>query len=247
MTAADTHAVRDPELPGKLLAAERDALIPLLRGRPEHDFEVRTCCPGWTVRHVLAHCSAALSRVVESRYEEDVFSPEANDRDIAERSGRSLAEIVDELERGMTDAGPVIAKAGGALDGVGLGEWVHAGDVRDAWGEPGAYAGPQVGPVLDLLAWITRDRGRPALGRPAARPLHRRRRHPRTAARGAPADRDAVRAGGGEGGGARSVRLSLGVVPAVVPVAAPGSGPVDRSRSAGARRRARRLTIGLDL
>jgi uncharacterized protein (TIGR03083 family) len=163
MTAADTHPVRDPELPGKLLAAERDALIPLLRGRPEHDFEVRTCCPGWTVRHVLAHCSAALSRVVESRYEEDVFSPEANDRDIAERSGRSLAEIVDELERGMADAGPVIAKAGGALDGVGLGEWVHAGDVRDAWGEPGAYAGAQVGPALDLLAWITRDRGRPAL------------------------------------------------------------------------------------
>ncbi|WP_405955970.1 maleylpyruvate isomerase family mycothiol-dependent enzyme [Streptomyces phaeochromogenes] len=163
MTAADTQAVRDPELPGKLLAAERDALIPLLRGRPEHDFELRTCCPGWTVRHLLAHCSAALSRVVESRYEEDVFSPAANDRDIAERSGRSLAEIVDELERGMTDAGPVIAKAGGALDGVGFGEWVHAGDVRDAWGEPGAYAGPQVGPALDLLAWITRDRGRPAL------------------------------------------------------------------------------------
>ncbi|MDQ0950653.1 uncharacterized protein (TIGR03083 family) [Streptomyces phaeochromogenes] len=163
MTAADTHPVRDPELPGRLLAAERDALIPLLRGRPEHDFEVRTCCPGWTVRHVLAHCSAALSRVVESRYEEGVFSPEANDRDIAERSGRSLAEILDELERGMTDAGPVIAKAGGALDGVGLGEWVHAGDVRDAWGEPGAYAGAQVGPALDLLAWITRDRGRPAL------------------------------------------------------------------------------------
>jgi uncharacterized protein (TIGR03083 family) len=163
MTAVDAHGVRDPELPGRLLAAERDVLMPLLRGRPEEDFAVRTCCPGWTVRHVLAHCSAALSRVVESRYEEGVFSPEANDRDIAERDGWSVAEVVDELERGMTDAGPVIAKAGGVLDGVALGEWVHAGDVREAWGEPGAYGGAQVGLALDLLAWITRDRGHLAL------------------------------------------------------------------------------------
>ncbi|MEV0223713.1 maleylpyruvate isomerase family mycothiol-dependent enzyme [Streptomyces sp. NPDC050704] len=163
MTAADVHGVRDPELPGRLLAAERDVLIPLLRGRPEEDFAVRTCCPGWTVRHVVAHCSTVLNRVVERRYEEDVFSPEANDRDIAERDGWSVAEIVDELERGMTDAGPVIAKTRGILDAVALGEWVHAGDVREAWGEPGAYAGAQVGPALDLLAWLSRERGLLAL------------------------------------------------------------------------------------
>ncbi|MFI7342452.1 maleylpyruvate isomerase family mycothiol-dependent enzyme [Streptomyces sp. NPDC050085] len=154
---------RDPELPGRLLVAERDALIPLLRARPDADFELRTACPGWTVRDVLAHCSAALSRVVESRFEEGVFSPECNDRDIAERAALSHQEVVDELERGMTGAGPAIARAGGRLDGVALGEWVHAGDIREAFGEPGAYEGAGLGAALDLLVRISREREHVAL------------------------------------------------------------------------------------
>ncbi len=123
MTYADTaHDVRDPELPGRLLVTERDALIPLLRSRPDDDFALATlACPGWTVRDVLAHCAAALTRVVERRFEKGVFSPEANDRDIAERADWTNARIVDELERGMTEAGAVIARAGGPLDAVALG------------------------------------------------------------------------------------------------------------------------------
>lgn len=157
MTSAD---VRDPELPGRLLTTERDALIPLLRSRPDADFALPTAaCPGWTVRDVLAHCSSALMRVVESRYEKGAFSPEANDRDIAERAEWSNAEVVDELERGMTEAGPVIAAAGGTRDMVALGEWVHAGDVREALGEPGAYAGPGLPDALVLLARVTREKG----------------------------------------------------------------------------------------
>ncbi|WP_338697792.1 maleylpyruvate isomerase family mycothiol-dependent enzyme [Streptomyces sp. Q6] len=162
-TDAVRDDMRDPELPGRLLTAERDVLIPLLRARPDTDFALRTACPGWTVRHVLAHCSAALIRVVESRFEKGVFSPECNDRDIAERSGRSNQEIVDELERGMTEAGAAIAKAGGVLDGVALGEWIHAGDVREAFGEPGAYAGAGLPLALELLVRISRDRGHVAL------------------------------------------------------------------------------------
>ncbi|MGW2637552.1 maleylpyruvate isomerase family mycothiol-dependent enzyme [Streptomyces sp. NPDC001348] len=160
----DIHEVRDPELPGRLLTVERDALIPLLRGRSEADFALATAaCPGWTVRDVLAHCSAALTRVVESRFEKGVFSPESNDRDIAERAGWTNARVVDELERGMTEAGPVIAKAGGVLDMIALGEWVHAGDVRETFGEPGAYAGDGLPHALTLLARITREKGRPPL------------------------------------------------------------------------------------
>jgi len=156
-----TDDVRDPELPGRLLAVERDALIPLLRARPDADFALpTTACPGWTVRDVLAHCSSALLRVVESRFEEGVFSPASNDRDIAERADWTNQQVVDELERGMTEAGPAIAKAGGVLDRVALGEWVHAGDVRDVWGEPQAYGGPGLPDALTLLARITRERGR---------------------------------------------------------------------------------------
>ncbi|MGW5328974.1 maleylpyruvate isomerase family mycothiol-dependent enzyme [Streptomyces sp. NPDC004014] len=158
-TPADVHDVRDPELPGRLLAAERDVLIPLLRARADADFALPTlACPGWTVRDVLAHCSAALTRVVESRFEKGVFSPESNDRDIAERAGWTNAQVVDELERGMAEAGPVIAKAGGVLDMVALGEWLHAGDVREVLGEPGAYAGAGLPDALALLAQVTRDK-----------------------------------------------------------------------------------------
>lgn len=158
MTSAD---VRDPELPGLLLTTERDALIPLLRARPDADFALPTAgCPGWTVRDVLAHCSSALTRVVEGRFEKGVFSPASNDRDIAERADWTNAQVVDELERGMTEGGPAIAKAGGVLDIVALGEWVHGGDVRDVLGEPGAYAGPGLPYALTLLARLTREQGR---------------------------------------------------------------------------------------
>ncbi|MFJ7061395.1 maleylpyruvate isomerase family mycothiol-dependent enzyme [Streptomyces griseobrunneus] len=153
-TSAATAPVRDPELPGLLLRTERDVLLPLLRATPESAFGFRTACPGWTVRDVLAHCAAALTRVVEDRLEEGVFSPESNERDIAERAGLPLAALLDELERGMTGAGPVIAAAGGKLDGVALGEWVHAGDVREAWGLDGAYAGRGLGYALGLLEGV---------------------------------------------------------------------------------------------
>ncbi|MFJ9867297.1 maleylpyruvate isomerase family mycothiol-dependent enzyme [Streptomyces sp. NPDC101165] len=156
-----THVeeARDPELPGRLLEVERDALVPLLRSRADADFALPTvACPGWTVRDVLAHCSAALMRVVESRFEKGVFSPESNDRDVAERAQWTNAQVVDELERGMTEAGPVIAKAGGVLDMIALGEWVHAGDVRDVLGVPGAYAGAGLPDALTLLVRVTREK-----------------------------------------------------------------------------------------
>ncbi|MEU6218349.1 maleylpyruvate isomerase family mycothiol-dependent enzyme [Streptomyces sp. NPDC047022] len=161
MTIADLHDdVRDPGLPGRLLTIERDALIPLLRARTDADFTLPVAaCPGWTVRHVLAHCSAALTRVVESRFEKGVFGPESNDRDIAERAGWTNAQVLDELERGMSEAGAVIAKADGSLDMVALGEWVHAGDVRDTLGEPGAYGGDALPHALVLLAQVSRERG----------------------------------------------------------------------------------------
>lgn len=158
-TPADVNHVHDPELPGRLLTIERDELVPLLRARTDGDFALPVAaCPGWTVRDVLAHCSSALMRAVENRFEDGVFSPESNDRDIAERADWSNARVLDELERGMTEAGPVIGRAGGALDGLALGEWVHAGDVRVALGEPEAYAGRGLPVALALLASLTRER-----------------------------------------------------------------------------------------
>ncbi|NLU66119.1 maleylpyruvate isomerase family mycothiol-dependent enzyme [Streptomyces sp. HNM0574] len=151
---------RDPRLPGRLLLSERDTLLPLLRRLPEPAFALRTACPGWCVREVLAHCGAALVRIVEGRTE-GAFGPEANAGDVAERARWPLGRVLDELERGLGEAGEVIAAADGRLDVIGLGEWVHAGDVRDALGEPGAYQGPGTGEALSLLQTVSRERGTP--------------------------------------------------------------------------------------
>ncbi|MFF4582377.1 maleylpyruvate isomerase family mycothiol-dependent enzyme [Streptomyces sp. NPDC001389] len=165
-TAPDTAAgpgVRDPWLPDLLLRTERDALVPLLRRTPEASYGLRTACPGWTVREVLAHCAAALVRIVEDRLEEGVFLPAANAADVAEREHWPVGRIVDELERGFSEAGPVIAAGDGRLDTVALGEWIHAGDVREALGEPGAYAGDSQALALPLLRTASRTRETPRL------------------------------------------------------------------------------------
>ncbi|MFF8607865.1 maleylpyruvate isomerase family mycothiol-dependent enzyme [Streptomyces sp. NPDC015346] len=159
-----TADARDPWLPDRLLRTERDALMPLLRRTPETSFELRTACPGWTARQVLAHCAAALVRIVEGRLEEGVFLPEANAADVAERESWPLGRILDELERGFSEAGPAIAeRTDGTLDAVALGEWVHAGDVREAFGEPGAYCGASLELALPLLSVTSRRRETPAL------------------------------------------------------------------------------------
>lgn len=165
MYAADeVVCVRDPWLPDRLLRTERDALMPLLRRTPEARYELRTACPGWTARQVLAHCAAALVRIVEGRLEEGVFLPEANAADVAEREPWPLGRVLDELERGFSEAGPVIAATeDGTLDAVALGEWVHAGDVREAFGEPGAYGGASLALALPLLSVTSRRRDTPAL------------------------------------------------------------------------------------
>jgi uncharacterized protein (TIGR03083 family) len=176
-------AIRDPRRPERLLLAEHESLLPILRRTAEPGFGRPTACPGWSVRDVLAHCSAALTRVVTGRLQ--AFTPELNEADVSERRGWPLPRLLSELASGYLSAGPVIAEAGGRLDPIGLGEWVHGGDVRAALGEPLPYAGDGFDDACVLLAELTRRRNVPAVevslpgrtlvlgaagsGRPAAR------------------------------------------------------------------------------
>jgi uncharacterized protein (TIGR03083 family) len=145
---------RDPQRPARLLRIEHDALLPILRRTPESDFGLPTACPGWSVRDVLAHCAAALTRVATGRLHR--FTPAENEVDVAERRAWPLAGLLSELGNGYLDAGPAIAAADGKLDAVALGEWVHGGDVRAALGEPRAYASEGVEEACVLLAGWTR-------------------------------------------------------------------------------------------
>jgi uncharacterized protein (TIGR03083 family) len=148
-----------PARAARLLLAERDALLPLLREIPEEAFGLPTACPGWSVRDVLAHCSSALTRAAEGTLH--AFTPELNEADVDERRGWPLAGVLAELERGYEGAAPVITAAAPRLDGLALGEWVHGGDVRDPLGLPGAYAGAGFADACVLLAARARIRKTP--------------------------------------------------------------------------------------
>ena len=57
----------------------------------------------------------------------------------------------------------MIRDAGGRLDGIALGEWVHGGDVRAALGEPRAYASEGFADACVLLAERTRREAVPLI------------------------------------------------------------------------------------
>jgi uncharacterized protein (TIGR03083 family) len=150
----DATLARDPQRPVRLLRTEHDALLPILRQTPEEAFGNPTACPGWSVRDVLAHCAAALTRVATGTLHS--FTPELNEIDVAQRRDWPLPRLLSELERGYLEAGPVIAEAGGRLDPIALGEWIHGGDVRGALDEPLAYESDGFEDACALLAEWTR-------------------------------------------------------------------------------------------
>jgi hypothetical protein len=69
--------------------------------------------------------------------------------------------VLFELAAGYLAAGPLISDAGGRLDGIALGEWVHGGDVRAALGEPMAYESDGFGDACVLLGERSRRRETP--------------------------------------------------------------------------------------
>jgi uncharacterized protein (TIGR03083 family) len=142
-----------------LLRAEHDALLPILRRTPEASFGKPTACPGWSVRDVLAHCSSALTRTTTGDLH--AFTPEENEMDVAARRSWPLSDVLSELAAGYLGADEPIANAGGRLDGIALGEWIHGGDVRDALGEPFAYASEGYNDACALLAERTYRRAIP--------------------------------------------------------------------------------------
>lgn len=145
----------------RLLLLEAEALEPILQAAPPEAFERPTACDGWSVRDVLAHCGAALTRTATGDLHR--FTPEDNQADVDARQPWPLADVVAELLRGYEGAAAAIDSAGGRLDAIGLGEWVHGGDVREALGVPGAYASAGVDLALDLFVERSNRDGRPVL------------------------------------------------------------------------------------
>ena len=114
------------------------------------DFGLVTACDPWTVRDVVAHCSGAMLRLIEDRTHN--FTPEDNQGDVDERRPWPFADVVAELSATAPQTARRIDDGAGRVDGLGLGVWVHAGDVRQALNHPDPYAGPGIDLALGLLA-----------------------------------------------------------------------------------------------
>jgi uncharacterized protein (TIGR03083 family) len=145
----------------KLLLIESSAIGPVLDSLDEADFDRPTICTGWSVRDVVAHCAAALTMVATNAVHS--FSPADNERDVAERRVWPLSDVLSELYRGYEVAAATIDRAGGPLDGVGVGEWMHGGDIRDAVGAAEPYASAGIDLAEDLLIERSRTLGRPGV------------------------------------------------------------------------------------
>lgn len=139
-----------------LLLIEAGAIRPILEALDPAGFDAPTVCTGWSVRDVLGHCGAALTRVIA----DDVhgFSPQDNEADVAHRRLWPIDRVLQELFAGYESAASEIDTAGGRLDGIGLGEWVHGGDVRAAIAAPNPYTSEGVDLAFDLL--VERSAGR---------------------------------------------------------------------------------------
>lgn len=145
----------------QLLLIEAAAIEPILQSAADSEFDLPTVCTGWSVRDVMAHCAAALTRTANGDLHG--FSPEENQADVDARRGLAIGHVLSELISGYEAAAAAIDEAGGPLDGIGLGEWMHGGDIRDALGIADAYQSEGVELALELLVARSRTMNRSPL------------------------------------------------------------------------------------
>lgn len=132
-----------------MLLIEASAIRPVLDALNPDQFDAPTVCTGWSVRDVLGHCGAALTRVVTDDLHE--FSSADNEADVMQRRSWPISQVLEELFVGYEAAAAEIDRSGGPLDGVGLGEWLHGGDVRGAIDAPHPYTSEGADLAFNLL------------------------------------------------------------------------------------------------
>lgn len=153
------------------LVAELDAFGELITPLDSASWARPTRCEGWAVCDVAAHVVGSMADVVSGRLE-GLGSPEVTAREVAERKGRSPADLAEELvavTKLAVDLAAVFddvaweAPGPGGYDGT-LGQgvealwydtYLHADDIRSALGRPssrGTGLRASVHHVADLLA-----------------------------------------------------------------------------------------------
>ena len=138
--------------PDVVLGLDREigGFAELVRSLDAAEWEQPSRCEGWRVADVAAHVAGAIADVTSGRVE-GLDTPEVTDRQVAERRGRSPADIADELDRvrplsrelmgGLDDAawagpapGAYDMTLGEAVGSLWFGFYIHAEDIRAAVG-----------------------------------------------------------------------------------------------------------------
>jgi uncharacterized protein (TIGR03083 family) len=156
------------------LVVELEAFGALIEPLDAEQWATPTRCDGWAVADVAAHVVGSMADVVSGQLE-GLGSPEVTAREVAERQGRSPAELVSELvqvtklasELGQAfDDAAWEAPAPGGFDGS-LGEgvealwydaYLHADDIRMALGRH-SERGPGLRPAVIHVAMLLDKRG----------------------------------------------------------------------------------------
>jgi uncharacterized protein (TIGR03083 family) len=156
------------------LVAELEGFGTLIGSLDAQQWATATRCQGWAVADVAAHVTGSMADVVSGQLE-GLGSPEVTAREVAERQGRSPAEMASELAQVTklaTELGDAFddaaweAPAPGGYDGS-LGEgvealwydaYMHADDIRTALGRP-PVRGPGLRPAVIHVAMLLDKRG----------------------------------------------------------------------------------------
>jgi uncharacterized protein (TIGR03083 family) len=99
-------------------------------------------CPEWTVRQVFAHQAGVAADLLSGRLEGVATDP-WTERQVQEREGRTLAEVLDEWDADAPRLVEALRPLGDDVDRrLVLDVWAHEQDVRHAVGQPGSRSGP---------------------------------------------------------------------------------------------------------
>jgi len=156
------------------LLAELDDFEQLIRPLSDEEWNTPSRCAGWTVGDVARHVVGSMADVAAGQL--DGLGTEAvTAREVAEREGRSAAELADEcaeVRKAAAGLLPVFddaawsAAAPGGFEGT-LGDgvealwfdtWMHNNDIRSAIGAP-SVEGPSMAGGISHVCFELRKRG----------------------------------------------------------------------------------------
>jgi uncharacterized protein (TIGR03083 family) len=134
----------------ELWAATRADMSALGRGLRADEGELPVpACPVWTVREVFAHQAGVANDILGGRME-GVASDPWTQRQVDERAGRTLVEVLDEWDADAPRLLEAMAPLGDTVDPrLVIDVWTHDQDVRGAVGRPGQRRGERADWVAD--------------------------------------------------------------------------------------------------